>query len=179
MSAEGPIRRQLTLLLGAYGYNLYDNKNRARTDDLLVREKAASALAEAAGALGALRTAYRRRFIPPPTRENPEPPRDRLDSLGAMAAIQERASVLETRIRSMPVPTQDRVWERFRREQTLLNELLTHDLGLIAPCQEARDQAQSLAPDTWSDETAASLYRTLDDIERSARARAEFLQVPG
>jgi hypothetical protein len=168
-------RKQLILLLGAYGYNLYDDKNRARADDLLVRSQAAAALGEAANALRELRTEYRRRYVPPPTREQPDPPRDRLDQLGAMARLQDRLSDLETGIRSMAVPTQDRVWERFRREATLLEELLLYDYNLIAPCQEVRDQVLALTADMWRPEAASGLQQSANQIERAMRGRAVFL----
>ena len=163
-------------LLGAYGYNLYNDKNRARADDLLVREQAASALGDAANALRDLRAEYRRRFVPPPSRENPEPPRERLDQLAEITRLQDRLADLETRIRGMPVPPHDRVWERYRKEQALLTELLTYDYNLVAPCREARDQAQTLSADSWSAEAAAHLTQLADLIERAIRGRAMFLQ---
>jgi hypothetical protein len=136
-------------------------------------------LAEAAGALAALRTAYRRRFVPPPTREQPEPPRDRLEALRALASLQERLLALETRVRSQPAPAQDSVWERFRREQILLDELLAHDYNLIAPSQALRDRARELTPEGWSEEAAAGLRQGADEVERALHARAELLQMPG
>lgn len=174
-----PLSQQLHLLLGAYGYNLYDNRNRMRADDLLVRERAAGALAEAANALRALRSAYHARFIPMPTREQPDPPAERMAQLAAMTRLQERLSDLETLIRSMPVPTQDRVWERFRQETTLLNELLLHDYHLITPCQALAQQALMLTPDSWGPETEGSLQQAASQAESAIRARAMFLSAPG
>lgn len=174
-----PIRHQLTLLLTAYGYNLYENKNRLRADDLLVREKAAEALTEAANAFRSLRTDYRRRFLPPATRENPNPPPERLEQLRSMDALQTRLGDLATRIRSMPVPTQDRVWEHFRREKTLLSDLVRHDYNLIAPSCELRDEVQTFTADGWDEATATTVQRACDGIERSVRARDEFLRIPG
>lgn len=173
-----PALNQLRALLGAYGYNLYDQKNRARADDLLVREKAAEALAEGASALRALRTTYHRRFIPPLSRENPSPPPERLAALREMARLQERLEDLETRIRSMAVPTRDQVWERFRREKALLQQLLLFDYNLIAPSQELRTQAQAILPGDW-DAVAPDLERAIDQIERATRERAEFMRLPG
>ena len=138
----------------------------------------AAALGEAANALRELRTEYRRRFVPPPTRGQPDPPRDRPDRLGKMARLQDRLSVLETSIRSMALPTQDRVWERFRQEATLLSELLLHDYDLIAPCQEIRDQVQALTADAWSPEVAARLHQSASQLERAMRASALFLNAP-
>jgi hypothetical protein len=174
-----PARHLLTNLLTGYGYNLYENKNRTRADDLLVREKAAEMLAEAATAIRSLRTAYNRRFIPPPTRENPDPPADRMAHLRAMARLQERFSDLDTRIRSMAVPTQDRIWEHLRTEKALLNQLLLHDYNLIGPCHDLLAQVQALSPSDWTDEVEATLDRLADQIERAIRSRAEFLRTPG
>lgn len=171
------VRHQLQLLLTGYGYNLYEDKNRTRADDLLVRGQAAGALSEAANALRNLRTEYHRRFVPPLTRENPDPPRERLDQLAEMARLGQRLSDVEVAIRSMPVPTQDRVWERFRREQTLLSELLLQDYNLIAPCYAVRDQALALTADTWTAESAAEVARQTGQIESAVRARSGFLSL--
>lgn len=173
------VAHQLQLLLGAYGYNLYNKKNRARADDLLVRQSAAAAVAEAATALRTLRTEYHRQFIPPSTRAQPDPPPERLAALRQMEQLQERLSDLETRIRSMSVPTQDRVWEQFRQEQTLLNELLLQDYQLTAPCQELREQAQALTAAAWTPTSVAPLERLIDQIERASRARTGFLHPLG
>ena len=174
---SNPVSRELSLMLSAYGYNLYNDRNRMRADDLLVRQQAAAALADAANALRILRTDYRRRFVPPPTREQPEPPRERLDQLSAMTRLQERLADLETRVRSMPVPPTDTVWERFRQEQTLLAELLTYDYNLIAPSREVRDRAQALSADTWAGDATTALDQLAGQIEGAIRARSMFLQV--
>ncbi|HEX6799834.1 MAG TPA: hypothetical protein VF116_19140 [Ktedonobacterales bacterium] len=176
MSDPGPVRQQLTNLLGAYGYNLYDDKNRMRADDLLVRGQAAAALGEATNALRDLRAAYRRQFIPPPSREQPYPPADRMAQLDAMARLQERAADLETRIRNMAVPPTDRVWARFRDEARLLGDLLLHDYALIAPAMALRDQALALTPDAWSPAAASALNQEAAQLEAGIRARQTFLQ---
>jgi len=174
-----PIRHSLSLLLNAYGYNLYDKKNRARADDLLVREKTAGALADASNALGALRTAYRRRFVPPPTREQPEAAPEHLARLQEIADLQQRIATLETRIRSASTPTQDSVWEHFRREQTMLNQLLMADYNLIAPASDLRDSILPLTPIDWSDEIAAMLAGTVVQLDSAFRQRSSLLQLPG
>ncbi len=174
-----PIKHTLTNLLTAYGYNLYENKNRLRADDLLVREKAAEMLSEGATTLRGLRTAFQKRFIPPPTRENPSPPPERLAQLREMAQLMERLEDLATRIRSMAVPTQDRVWEHFRGERALLSQLLQQDYNLVAPCHELRDAVQRLTPADWNDATASSLQTTADRVEQAIRSRTDFLRVPG
>jgi hypothetical protein len=173
------IRRQLDLLMNAYGYNLYEKKNRARADDLIVRETAAGALGAAANSLRTLRTEYRRKFIPPLTRDNPDPPRTRLDELAEITRLQERVADLETRIRSMPVPVQDRAWEKFRQEHQTLNDLLLRDYNLIMPCQNLREQLRVVKVDAWSDDTIANASELIDQIDEAIRSRADFLQISG
>ncbi len=172
------IRRQLDLLMNAYGYNLYEKKNRARADDLIVRETAAGALASAANSLRTLRTEYRRRFIPPLTRDNPDPPRARLDDLSEMARLQEAVSDLETRVRSMPVPVQDRAWEKFRDERELLNQLLLQDYNLITPCQNLRELLRTVKVEDWNAETVESIDAAMGQIDEAIRSRAKLLQLP-
>jgi len=173
------VRRQLDLLMNAYGYNLYEKKNRARADDLIVRETAAGALGTAANSLRTLRTEYRRKFIPPLTRDNPDPPRARLDELAEITRLQERVADLETRIRSMPVPVQDRAWEKFRQEHQTLNDLLLRDYNLIMPCQNLREQLRVVRVDAWSADTIANASELIDQIDEAIRSRADFLQISG
>ncbi len=170
------IRRQLDLLMNAYGYNLYEKKNRARADDLIVRETAAAALAAAVNSIRTLRTEYRRRFVPPPTRDNPEPPRARLDDLAAMARMQEQLADLEIRVRSMAVPVQDRAWEKFRGEHELLSQLLMQDYNLIKPCQELRELVRTIRVDDWTEETVQKVESDIGQIDDAIRARQQFLQ---
>jgi hypothetical protein len=96
-----------------------------------------------------------------------------------MDTLQTRLLDLATRIRSMPVPTQDRVWEKFRHEKALLSDLVRHDYDLIAPACELRDEVQTITVDGWDEATATTVRRAGDNIERSIRARAEFLRIPG
>src|SRR5579883_2375115 len=62
--SNSPVVQQLQLLLTGYGYNFYNSVNKARSDDLLVRERASYYLAQAVNMLANLRGAYQRRFIP-------------------------------------------------------------------------------------------------------------------
>jgi hypothetical protein len=175
--AQGP-RELLTNLLTGYGYNLYDKKNRARADDLLVREKAAERIADAANAIRSLRTAYVRRYIPTATRESPDPPPERAAQVRVLKSINDQLADLDTRIRSMSVPTQDRMWEHFRSELSLLNQLILFDYNLISSCQQVSDMASALAPADWNDDSADELTRAIDAVEKAIRGRREFLAIP-
>ena len=72
--SNNPLVQQLQLLLTGYGYNFYNKVNQARTDDLLVRERASYYLSQAIATLAQLRSDYYTRFIPPLTRANSDPP---------------------------------------------------------------------------------------------------------
>jgi hypothetical protein len=59
------------MLLNGWGYNWYREDNRRRADDLLIRSRASEHLANAAAHLRDLEGRYRRKYLPPPTRQNP------------------------------------------------------------------------------------------------------------
>ena len=61
------------MLLNGYGYNWYRLDNQMRADDLLVRSRASEHLERAAARLHDLEGRYRRKYLPPLTREHPDP----------------------------------------------------------------------------------------------------------
>src|SRR6516225_1290049 len=129
--SQDPIIQQLQLLLSGYGYNFYNVTNQARSDDLLVRERASYYLSQAVDMLTTLRVDYQRRFIPPLTRANPDPPQEALAQVRDMEEVQQELGNIESHIRGMSVPTQDRIWWRFRNEHALLSQLLSFDLARV------------------------------------------------
>ena len=88
-----------------------------------------------------------------------------------MARIQEQLADLETRIRGMAVPSQDRVWEHLRGEKATLNQLLLHDYNLIAPCRAIREKALAVTPSAWTDGDAQELEALAAKVEIRAVAR--------
>src|SRR5207248_52959 len=107
--SDNPIVQQLQLLLTGYGYNFYNRANQARADDLLVRERASYFLAQAVALLTQLRGDYFTRFIPPLTRANPDPPQEAMAQMREIEAVQQALAQIESHIRGMSVPTQDRI----------------------------------------------------------------------
>ena len=61
------------MLLNGYGYNWYRLDNQMRADDLLVRSRASEHLESAAARLRDLEGRYRRKYLPPPSRDHPDP----------------------------------------------------------------------------------------------------------
>lgn len=149
--------QQLQLLLTGYGYNFYSTKNQARADDLLIRERASYHLAQAADTLTNLRSAYQHRYIPPLTRANPDPPQEALAQVREMEDVQQTISNVESHIRGMSVPAQDRIWWRFRQEQPLLMQLLNFDLALVQASEQVYQCVMPLTPETWNGDTPLGL----------------------
>ena len=173
--SNDPVVQQLQLLLTAYGYNFYNSANKARADDLLVRERASYHLAQAVDMLGTLRGDYQRRFIPPLTRANPDPPQEALAQVREIEAIQQSISGIEAYIRGMSVPTQDRIWWRFRQEQSLLEQLLNFDLGLVRSSEQVYEYVSQLTPESWNSQGGIPLRQLTQQLTQAARARERFL----
>lgn len=173
-----PVIQQLQLLLTGYGYNFYNATNQARADDLLVRERASYHLGQAVDMLAQLQSAYQRRFIPPLTRANPDPPVEALAQAREIEATRQALSDSETHIRGMAVPAQDRTWWRFRQEQTLLGQLLNFDLALVRGCEEVYQYVVQLTPEGWNSQGGTFLRQLMQRVANIARERERFLLIP-
>ena len=176
--AIDPVIQQLQLLLTGYGYNFYNTTNQARADDLLVRERASYHLGQAIDMLARLQGEYQRRFIPPLTRANPDPPAEALAQAREIEATRQALSAIETHIRGMSAPTQDRTWWRFRQEQTLLGQLLNFDLVLVRGCEEVYEYVAQLTPEGWNSQGSAALRQLMQRVANIARERERFLLIP-
>ena len=182
--SNDPVIQQLQLLLTAYGYNFYSATNQVRADDLLVRERASYHLAQAIDMLATLRGDYQRRFIPPLTRANPDPPQEALAQVREIESVQRTLSNIEAYIRGMPVPAQDRIWWRIRQEQPLLAQLLNFDLALVRSSEQIYYYVSQLTPEGWNAQEAGtapgsqqgpSLRQLIQQLTQVARERERFL----
>ncbi len=176
--SNDPVVQQLQLLLTGYGYNFYNTTNQARADDILVRERASYHLAQAVEMLATLRGEYQRRFIPPLTRANPDPPQEVMAQVREMEAVQQALSNVETHIRGMAVPAQDRTWWRFRQEQGLLAQLLQFDLALVSSSEQVYHYVSQLTADNWNSQVSTTLRQMIQQITQIARDRERFLLLP-
>jgi hypothetical protein len=167
--------QQLQLLLTGYGYNFYNKTNQARADDLLVRERASNFLSQAVERLARLRSEYATRFIPPLTRANPDPPQEVMAQIREIEATQQNLAQVESHIRSMPVPTQDRIWWRFRQEQALLNKLLEFDLSLVRDSEHIYEYVTRLRLENWHSQSRNELQQMTQRLAQLAQEREHFL----
>jgi len=176
--SNDPVIQQLQLLLTGYGYNFYGTENKIRADDILVRERASYYLAQACDLLATLRGAYQRRFIPPLTRANPDPPQEALAQAREMEEVQQTLSTLETHIRGMTVPAQDRIWWRIRHEQALLAQLLQFDLGLVRTSERVYDYVSQLTPESWQIQGSVQVSQLIQQVAQLVRERGHLLLLP-
>ena len=173
--SNNPLVQQLQLLLTGYGYNFYNKTNQARADDLLIRERASYFLSHAVERLAQVRSDYYQLFIPNPTRENPYPSAEATAPIREIEALQHSLGNLKSHIRAMPVPTQDRVWWRFRQEQPLLEQLLTFDLSLIRDSENIYQAVEQLTPHIWQSQGGSSLQYMTQQLTHLAQERERFL----
>jgi hypothetical protein len=176
--SQDPVMQQLQLLLTGYGYNFYNKTNQVRADDLLVRERASNFLAQAVDGLARLRNAYHQRFIPPLTRVNPDPPQEAMAQVRALEETQQMLSGIEAHIRGMSVPTQDRIWWRFRQEQALLAKLLEFDLTLVRGSEQIYQYVSQLTPERWNSQENGTLTQMAQQLAHAAQERERMLLLP-
>ncbi len=169
--------QQLELLLTGYGYNFYSTANQARSDDMLVRERASYYLGQAVSLLAQLHNDYYTRFVPPLTRANPDPPAEAMAQIREIEAVQQAISQIEAHIRGMSVPTQDKIWWRFRHEQALLGQLLNFDLMLVRSSEQLYQYVTQLMADNWNMVGSGPLRGMTQQLGRLAQERERFLLV--
>ena len=119
-----------------------------------------------------------RRFIPPLTRANPDPPQEAMAQVREIETAQQALSDVESHIRGMSVPAQDRIWWRFRQEQALLGQLLNFDLALVRSSEQVYQYVAQLTPDDWNSQGSAPLRRLVQQLTQIARDRERFLLLP-
>jgi len=176
MQDKNWLTQQLNLMLTGYGYNLYNNANRARADDLLVRQHASGLLGEAADLLGRMASDYTAHRLPPSTRDHPFPTAADMAPLNDLQKLRTEVSTLSSRIRGLSVPTQDRVWERFRNEATTLHYLLSSDYQLISSADSVLAAVRGVTAMTWNEESYGRIRAEMDALEAAAREREQFLK---
>jgi hypothetical protein len=164
------------MLLNGYGYNWYRKDNQLRADDLLVRERASHFIVEAAEKLQEQEAAFARQFLPPPTRENPFPPDDKLATHALIRRTRQELLALEGRIRGLSAPPTDRIRQRHRSEVDVLENLGRLDVQLVGFSQEVATAAGRLDVGDWShSERPKSLVDNIRLLEQVIAERTEYL----
>ncbi len=125
-------------LFYGWGYDFYRKENQLRADDQLVRAKACELLGQAADGLARAESDYRRRHLPPPTREKPFPDARAIEGAQDLERLGRDISAVKGRISAMPVPENDRMTQRYREEAATLAALVACDEQLIGQAETLR-----------------------------------------
>jgi hypothetical protein len=164
------------MLLNGYGYNWYRLDNRMRADDLLIRSRASEHLARAVARLRDLEGRYRRKYLPPPTRERPDPEPQHLSAVHQFRTVEERIGEIDTRLRGGAVPPDDKIWLRHRNEIETLQRLGECDAILAASAKELDDYFAGLPEDAIIDAAVeVQIDGHLDRLTKILTQRSETL----
>jgi len=145
---DDPLYRIGVMLINGYGYNWYRLDNQMRADDLLVRSRVSEHLAGAVGRLRDLEGRYRRKFLPPPSREHPDPDPEHVAAARQYRAVEDRISEVDTRVRGAAVPPSDRIWQRHRDELDTLAKLGNCDVTMLGGAKQLADFVAGMPVDT-------------------------------
>jgi hypothetical protein len=146
-----PLYELGVMLINGYGYNWYRLDNQMRADDLLVRSRVSEHLEAAIARLRDLEGRYRRKFLPPPTREHPDPDPVHLAAARQFRAVEDRIGEVDTRVRGAAVPPNDKVWQRHRNEIDTLEKLGECDVTMLGGAKRLTDIVAALPADAALD----------------------------
>jgi hypothetical protein len=172
----GPLEEIAVNLFHGWGYNFYRLENQLRADDLTIRNQVCSLLGAAHGYVDAAESAYRRAFLPPPSREKPRPDPAPMANAQALEKLSHAIGALEGQIRAQPVPENDRMSQRYRQEAATLQKLLECDMRLTGQAELLRSMLDG-RDGGWMIEKSADILEGLKAIGASLRDRQAVLFV--
>jgi hypothetical protein len=162
-------------LFYGWGYNFYRLENQLRADDLLLRAKVSWLLGLCRATLETAQSDYRREFLPPPSREKPRPSAEAVADAQALETLSRLVGRLEGRVRALPVPENDRMTQRHRRESLTLEQLRRCDARLVGRAQTLHDMLADKGHQ-WVLANAELIRAGLASIEQNLEQRQALLQ---
>ncbi len=163
-------------LFYGWGYNFYRAENQLRADDLIVRSKAGWLLGLARHSIEPAESAYRREFLPPPSREKPRLDATAVAEAQALERLSRAVGALEGQVRTQPVPENDRMTQRYREEGPTLLRLLDCDQRLIGQSELLRSMLDQKSGG-WMAANAAAVNDGLEAIAATLNDRRAILLV--
>jgi hypothetical protein len=173
----GALQQIAVNLFHGWGYNFYRAENQLRADDQLVRSKAAWLLGVAMAAVDAAESAYRREYLPAPSRAKPYPDATAVASAQSLERLARAIGAVESSIEHQPVPENDRMTQRFRQEAATLQVLIDCDQQLVGQCELFRSKVAGRSGLALLD-GMAELEAGLASIQASLRKREAILFSP-
>jgi len=176
MASHDPLVQLLQVAMSGFGYNFYDARNVARSNDQIVRARTGGVLGETAAALAAFEKRFRERYVPPASREHPYPPDDAMRRLRAIDAARKHCEALISTLTSAETPATDAVWFRVRDERATLYALVAMDVEMTAVADRARVAGDALSLEGFDDTSLAALEAELTSLDRTFERRRHFLR---
>ncbi len=167
--ADGPSG----LLRAFLATDVYTEKGRLRSDDLLVRERVGRELGGAAAAIRSLISAWRADRVPASTREQPFPPAAVMEPIRRAERLVKQIEDTSVAVRGLPLLNSDKVWDRVRHVG--LDELMQFDWTLVGESAAAASDAQAA---TALDELdIAALETRLRTIREVMTDRQHYIEI--
>jgi hypothetical protein len=170
----GPLKQIAINLFYGWGYNFYRVENQLRSDDLLIRGQAGALLGAAHASVRSAESAYRREFLPPPSRQKPFPEASAVSGAQAIERLAGSIGALEGLITALPAPESDRMSQRYRQEAETLAQLLDCDERLIGQSELLRATVDR-KDGAWLIANAAAVEDGVHAISETLRERQEIL----
>jgi hypothetical protein len=171
-----PLQKVAINLFYGWGYNFYRLENQLRADDLLVRHQVAGLVGEARVAIGKAEASFREERLPELSRAKPRHDPEALKGAHALEALVAKVGAVASRIRSQPVPENDRISQHHRREDDTLARLLEADMALSGHAATLLALIRKQTPD-WLIANSGEVEEHLRALEEALGNRAAILKV--
>ena len=161
-------------LFYGWGYNFYRKENQLRADDQLVRSKVGSILSSARKSVETAESAYRREFLPPPSREKPRHDAAAVAGAQAIERLSKGIGAVAGLVTALPVPESNRMTQRYRDEAVTLQQLLQCDQLLVGQAELLRTMLDQKAG-PWLIENTTAVQDGLTALGETLRNRKMLL----
>jgi hypothetical protein len=158
-----------------FGYNFYRQEDQLRQDDQRVRARACSLLQNGKSVIEQANSEYRRKALPPPTRQNPTWDPAALAKAETFSALIQAFNALESEIRALPVPANDRMTQRYRQEAKSLQGLIEFDKKMLGQSSVLATGLEQHRDPDWIYDNERGIKEYLQAITSTIRGRQAYL----
>lgn len=170
----GLLKRASIALFGTWGYQFYRAENQLRADAQLIRTKVGWILGNARKHVETAEHAYRREFLPPPSRAKPRHDASAVTGAQVIERLSRALGALQGKITAQPVSETDHLVQRHWKEAEVLQKLLEWDEILVGQAELLRSMLEEKTG-SWLIENAAEIQEGLNAITETLRNRQAVL----
>jgi hypothetical protein len=163
-------------LFYGWGYNFYRLENQLRADDLLIRSKVGWLLGAARLSVETAEGAYRREFLPPPSRQKPRHDAEAIAGAQRLERLSGAIGALSGQIGAQPVPENNRMMQIYREEAATLVQIIDCDRRLVGQADMLRSLLEGKSGG-WMIDNAEAIDGGLAALAESLRQRQTALMI--